>query len=98
MRRANYRSMCVLEYVDHPLGRMIEGDGQRKGHFKEAELRPQILKGSSVGIGPDIQMSAWGRNVTVIPDGHPFKVRSSVLASLPASQLPQQYHQPSGEC
>jgi organic hydroperoxide reductase OsmC/OhrA len=36
-------NVCVLEYVDHPVGRMIEGDGQRKGHFKEAELRPQVV-------------------------------------------------------
>jgi len=33
----------VLEYVDHPVGRMVEGDGQRKGRFKHAELRPQII-------------------------------------------------------
>lgn len=33
----------VLEYVDHPMGRMVEADGQRKGHFKNAELRPQVI-------------------------------------------------------
>ncbi len=33
----------VLEYVDYPVARMVEGDGQRKGHFKDAELRPQIV-------------------------------------------------------
>ncbi|ULL07192.1 OsmC family protein [Pseudomonas putida] len=33
----------VLEYVDYPVGRMLEGDGQRKGHFKDAELRPQVI-------------------------------------------------------
>lgn len=35
--------VSVLDYVDHPVGRMVEGDSQRKGHFKDVELRPQVL-------------------------------------------------------
>lgn len=35
--------VSVLDYVDHPVGRMVECDGQRKGHFKDVELRPQVV-------------------------------------------------------
>jgi len=40
----------VLEYVDHPQSRMVEGDGQRKGHFTQAVLRPQIVVSSESDI------------------------------------------------
>lgn len=33
----------VLAYVDNPEGRMVEGDGERKGHFTEIVLRPQVV-------------------------------------------------------
>lgn len=40
----------VLEYVDYPVARMVEGDAQQKGHFKDAELRPQIVISSQSDI------------------------------------------------
>lgn len=43
----------VLEYVDHPLGRMFEGDNQRKGHFTQVILRPRIV----VASGADIDLA-----------------------------------------
>ncbi|MFF7108454.1 OsmC family protein [Pseudomonas sichuanensis] len=33
----------VLAYVDKPEGRMVEGDGELKGHFTAIVLRPQVL-------------------------------------------------------
>ncbi|QCI10753.1 OsmC family peroxiredoxin [Pseudomonas putida] len=33
----------VLEYVDQPVAWMSEGNGERKGHFREAQLRPQVV-------------------------------------------------------
>lgn len=37
------KGVTVLEYLDHPVGRMLEGNDQRKGHFTDAELRPQVV-------------------------------------------------------
>ncbi|MFK0093712.1 OsmC family protein [Pseudomonas sp. NPDC090592] len=43
----------VLEYVDRSLGRMSEGDNQRKGHFTKVTLRPRIV----VASGADIDLA-----------------------------------------
>ncbi|QXH45908.1 OsmC family protein [Pseudomonas xanthosomatis] len=43
----------VLAYVDHPEGRMVEGDAERKGHFTEVVLRPQVV----VSSDSDAQMA-----------------------------------------
>lgn len=37
----------VLEYVDKPLGRMVEGDTQAKGRFTQVLLRPQVTISAS---------------------------------------------------
>jgi len=36
-------NVTVVEYVDGAEGRMVEGEGQRKGHFVDAVLRPQVV-------------------------------------------------------
>ncbi|TFF41993.1 OsmC family protein [Pseudomonas sp. RIT623] len=33
----------VLEYLDQPHGRMVEGSSTRKGHFTQVVLRPRIV-------------------------------------------------------
>ena len=43
----------VLEYDDHPEGRMVEGDAEHKGRFTDVLLRPQVV----VSSGSDTQLA-----------------------------------------
>ncbi|MFJ4348314.1 OsmC family protein [Pseudomonas sp. NPDC089401] len=40
----------VLEYVDQPVGRMVEEDESRKGHFTEVVLKPRIVVGADSDV------------------------------------------------
>jgi organic hydroperoxide reductase OsmC/OhrA len=72
-------SVNVLEYVDYPVGRMLEGDGQRKGHFKDAELRPQVIISSQSDLDLARRLHDDAHHECFIANSVNFPIRCSAV-------------------
>ena len=69
----------VLAYVDNPEGRMVEADGERKGHFTEIVLRPQVVVSSDSDPQVALRLHEDAHHECVIANSVNFPVRCEAV-------------------